>query len=131
MSVIPDNEDILLELAALSSVLYDCIDKADKLGPTYSEWDRFRDRAWCPARSLLGVFDLPRSAAGWETLLSRYGFQHPSMSEVQRAAYKRKEERRDRRPYTVELDEEYPELVASSSIEVTTGGTTFTYWSLR
>lgn len=130
MSVIPSQEDLQLELAALSSTLYDCINKADKLGPTLREYDRFRDRAWCTASSLLSVFGLERTAVGWKELLSRYGYNVPTLSEVQQAAYKRKEERRERRPYT-HLDESYPELVASSTIEVSSEGKTYTYYSLR
>lgn len=129
--VIPNAEDLQLELSALSSSLYDCLGMSVRLGPTYKEWDRYRSKEWCTAKSLLSVYDMPFTSEAWAVLLGRYGFQHPSMSEVQKAAYKRKEERRVRRPY-IDLDEDYPELVASSRIDVVTqDGTTITYWSLR
>lgn len=132
MSVIPDQENLQLELAALGSSLYDCIDKGERLGPTMKEYNRCRSEEWCTSESLLSVYNLPVSRAGWVALLSRYGFQHPSPSDVQKAAHQRKEERRDRRPHIVELDESYPELVSSSHIDVVTqDGTTITYWTIR
>lgn len=116
MSVVPSDEDFLLELGALSSTLYDCIDQADKLGPTYSEYDRLRDKRLCQARTLLATFGVARNKQGWTTLLNAYGYQHPTLSEVQQAAYRRKEERRER-TYTLELDESFPELLYTSSRE--------------
>ena len=131
MSVLPSYEDLALELAALSSFLYGGLGLAELLGPTFREYDRFRDRAWCQSRPMLAAFGLPRTSKGWEVLLNRHGFQHPTRSQVKLASNKRREESRGRTYIALE-DEHYPELLASSSLEVTTSdGTTYTYWSLR
>lgn len=132
MSVLPSNEDLALELATLSFLLYGGVGMGDYLGPTFNEYDRFRDRAWCQSRTMLAAFGLPRTSEGWKTLLGNYGFQHPSLSQVQQASHKRREESHERPHNSLVLDESYPELVASSFMEVTTDdGRTYTYWSIR
>lgn len=131
MGSIPSNEALAIELVTLSYLLYDCIGLAEVVGPTFKEYDRFRDRAWCTSGAMLSAFGLPRTREGWRVLLANYRLDHPTLSEVQKAAYRRKEETRERANNNLELDESYPELVASSVREVTVDGKTYQYWSIR
>ena len=131
MSVIPSRESLSLELSTLSYVLYDCIRMAEVLGPTFKEYDRYRDREWCTSRPMLRAFGLQPNSAGWSELLGRYGFQHPTLSQVQKAAHKRKEESSGPRTHIALEDESFPELVASSVREVHVDGKTYYYWSIR
>jgi hypothetical protein len=130
MSVIPSHESLALELATLSFLLYGAAGLGDYLGPTLREYDRYRNKDYCQSRTMLAAFGLPRTADGWKILLNHYGFEQPTLSQVKQAANTRKEESGGRTHISVE-DESYPELVASSVMEVTVGDRTYQYWSIR
>lgn len=76
--ILPNDDNLREELAALSAYVFDCIGLAGVLGPTLTQWDEHRDPELVSGRSLLRTFGLPDNASGWATMLDAYGFQAPT-----------------------------------------------------
>lgn len=107
---VPSDESIYLELAALSTMLYDCINMAGVLGPTFAEYDHYRNPKWVESRSLLRIFGLPTTRNGWTVLLNAYSYESPSLQQVQQAAYRRIAQRSWQPQGSIPYDDDYPEL---------------------
>jgi len=135
--VLPSDDDLKLELQALSAHLYTCVEREGDLAPNRKEYDKLRDRRYSDSRSLLAVFGLPVNAWGWTRLVWAFGFLCPTLGETKTASNRRRREESKHAPYWRE-EEDYPmtgTITHKEEYYVTENGAvhkiTRTYISLR
>lgn len=115
--ILPSDEQIYLELASLSVLLYQGIDRDGDLGPTREEYDHHRNSKLVRSASLLAVFGLPVNKVGWKRLVEAYGYLCPSLSDVRKADHQRRREARSSLR-TDETVDDYPVLQGVTREEV-------------
>ncbi len=115
--ILPSDEQIYLELATLSVLLYEGIDRDGDLGPTREEYDHHRNPNFVRSASLLSVFGLPVNKVGWKRLVEAYGYLCPSLSDVRKADHQRRREAKSPFRLQVEVDD-YPVLQGATREEV-------------
>lgn len=114
---LPSDEQFKLELNNLSAHLYDVLNRAGELAPTYQEWDDNRDPKWSQSRSILKVFGLQPNRVGWTNLVQAFGFWCPTLGDAKSASFRRKKRQHPYPPYCDE-DDSYPGLQGRAREEV-------------